>query len=52
MKSIDTLVADMHQVIKGEGGWSGLVGASLGNNISLTANQTTKTIKRSLSTDR
>ena len=39
MKTIDTLVADMHQVIKGEGGWSGLVGASLGTNISLAANQ-------------
>jgi|TARA_R110002153_G_scaffold79825_3_gene203456 hypothetical protein len=39
MKSIDTLVADMYEVIKGEGGWSGVVGATLGTNISLAANQ-------------
>ena len=39
MKTIDTLVADMHEVIKGEGGWSGVVGSTLGTNISQAANQ-------------
>jgi CRISPR/Cas system-associated exonuclease Cas4 (RecB family) len=39
MKSIDTLVADMQEVIKGEGGWSGTEGSLLGHNISLMANQ-------------
>ena len=32
-------MADMHEVIKGEGGWSGVVGSTLGSNISLAANQ-------------
>ena len=39
MKTIDTLVADMQEVIKGEGGWSGVHGSMLGHNVSLVANQ-------------
>lgn len=39
MKTIDTLVADMQEVVKGEGGWSGTTGSVLGHNIALAANQ-------------
>ena len=38
MKTIDTLIADMQEVIKGKGGWSGIQGSILGRNISLIAN--------------
>lgn len=39
MKTIDTLIADMQEVIMGKGGWSGLEGSILGHNIALMANQ-------------
>jgi len=39
MKTIDTLIADMQEVIMGKGGWSGLEGSILGHNISLMANK-------------
>ena len=38
MKTIDTLIADMQEVIKGEGGWSGIQGSILGHGIALIAN--------------
>ena len=38
-KEIRTLVEDMNEVIKGNGGWTGTIGALMGNNIALTANQ-------------
>lgn len=38
MKTIDTLIADMQEVIKGEGGWSGVQGSILGHGIALIAN--------------
>lgn len=39
MKDIKTLVEDMNEVIKGNGGWNGTIGSMLGTNIALTANQ-------------
>jgi len=39
MKDIKTLVEDMNEVIKGNGGWSGTIGSIMGNNIAMTANQ-------------
>ena len=39
MKTIDTLVEDINQVIKGMGGWNGNIGAIMGNQISMMANQ-------------
>jgi len=39
MKTNDTLIADMQEVIKGNGGWSGTDGSVLGRNIALVANQ-------------
>jgi hypothetical protein len=39
MKTIDTLIADMQEVIKGNGGWSGLEGSMLGHSIALMANK-------------
>ena len=39
MKKIDTLVQDLESVIYGLGGWSGTVGALLGNNIATSANK-------------
>lgn len=39
MKQITTLVDDMYEVIRGEGGWDGTSGSLLGNGIALTANQ-------------
>ena len=39
MKSIDTLVQDMHDVIEGRGGWTGNLGSIMGNGISIVANQ-------------
>lgn len=38
-KTINTLVADMHEVIEGKGGWNGTLGAMMGNSIALVANQ-------------
>lgn len=38
-KTIDTLVEDIQEVIKGYGGWNGTIGAMMGNQISLMANQ-------------
>lgn len=38
MKTIDILIADMQEVIKGEGGWSGIQGSILGHGIALIAN--------------
>ena len=38
-KSINTLVEDMNEVIKGNGGWDGTIGSMLGTNIALTANK-------------
>ena len=39
MKTLDTLIADMQEVIKGNGGWSGLEGSILGHSIALMANK-------------
>lgn len=39
MKDIKTLVEDMNEVIKGNGGWSGTISSIMGNNIAMTANQ-------------
>jgi len=39
MKTIDTLIADMQEVIKGQGGWSGTQGSILGRSIALVANK-------------
>lgn len=39
MKEIRTLVEDMNEVIKGNGGWTGTISAIMGNNIAMTANQ-------------
>ena len=39
MKTTDTLIADMQEVILGKGGWSGVVGSTLGHNIAEMANQ-------------
>jgi CRISPR/Cas system-associated exonuclease Cas4 (RecB family) len=39
MKTIDTLVQDMHDVIEGRGGWTGNLGSIMGNGISTVANQ-------------
>ena len=39
MKHISTLVTDIEEVIKGNGGWTGTLGSMMGNNISMTANQ-------------
>lgn len=39
MKEIRTLVEDMNEVIKGNGGWNETIGSLMGNNIALTANQ-------------
>ena len=39
MKTIDTLVDDIYEVIRGAGGWTGTNGAMLGKSVALTANQ-------------
>jgi len=39
MKDIKTLVEDMNEVIKGNGGWSGTISSIMGTNIAMTANQ-------------
>ena len=38
-KTIDTLVEDIKEVIKGHGGWDGFIGSHMGNSIALMANQ-------------
>ena len=38
-KKINTLVQDMHDVIEGKGGWTGTLGAIMGDSIALVANQ-------------
>jgi hypothetical protein len=39
MKEIRTLVEDMNEVIKGNGGWNETISALMGDNIAMTANQ-------------
>jgi len=39
MKKIDTLVEDIYKVVQGQGGWTGLTGAAMGEGMSLAANQ-------------
>lgn len=38
-KKINTLVEDMHNVIEGKGGWTGTLGAIMGDGIATVANQ-------------
>lgn len=38
-KTIDTLVEDINEVIKGRGGWNGIIGSMFGENIATLANQ-------------